>query len=101
MKIEFVQDSPKRQSGGPIESEPCAVINGNQALECSTLQSMALNSFLKQLMALCQQRSYKENKRALKHYLKFQLPCRLRQQLLDLATRRSRIYTKVDVSAFI
>ena len=61
------------------------------------LQSLAVEALLQQLVALCKQSNYAANKRALKHYLKFQLPDDLRQQLLDLALREGRIYTLVDV----
>ena len=61
------------------------------------LQSLAMEAVLQQLVSLCTQSNYAINKRALKHYLKFQLPVELRQQLLDLALRDGRIYTLVDV----
>jgi len=64
------------------------------------LQSLAMEAVLQQLVSLCTQSNYAINKRALKHYLKFQLPVELRQQLLDLALRDGRIYTLVDLNVF-
>lgn len=64
------------------------------------LQQLALDAFLLQLKNLCQQKNYTENKRALKHYLKFQLPASIRQQLLTASTKDSRIYTLLDLSMF-
>ncbi|XP_057365528.1 uncharacterized protein LOC130686413 isoform X2 [Daphnia carinata] len=64
------------------------------------LQELALEAFLLQLKNLCQQKNYTENKRALKHYLKFQLPASIRQQLLAASTKDSRIYTLLDLSMF-
>ena len=63
----------------------------------ATLQMLSLEAVLSHLSALCQSRNYGNNKRGLKHYLKFQLPSMLRQQLLDLALRDRRIYTLIDV----
>ena len=62
------------------------------------LQGLAVEAVLQQLVTLCKQTNYANNKRALKHYLKFQLPVELRQHLLDLALRDGRIYTLVDVT---
>jgi hypothetical protein len=62
------------------------------------LQQLALEAFLAQLKNLCQEKNYGENKRALKHYLKFQLPATIRQQLLDTSMKDSRIYTLIDVT---
>lgn len=62
-----------------------------------SLKQLALEAFLYQLIDLCQQKNYAENKRALKHYLKFLVPPLLRQQLLDLSMKDNRIYTLVDV----
>ena len=62
-----------------------------------SLQMLSLEAVLSHLSALCQSRNYGDNKRGLKHYLKFQLPSMLRQQLLDLALREKRIYTLIDV----
>lgn len=62
-----------------------------------TFKNLALEAFLDQLRNLCLAKNYGENKRALKHYLKFQLPSTLRQQLLDLAMKENRIYTLIDV----
>ncbi|EFX71210.1 hypothetical protein DAPPUDRAFT_111981 [Daphnia pulex] len=62
------------------------------------LQQLALEAFLAQLKNLCQEKNYGENKRALKHYLKFQLPATIRQQLLDMSMKDSRIYTLIDVT---
>ena len=70
---------------------------GSLARIPAALQTLALEAVLQQLLALCQQRNYADNKRALKHYLKFQLPDPLRQQLLDLSLKEGRIYTLVDV----
>lgn len=61
------------------------------------LKEQALQAYLVQLKNLCQEKNYGENKRALKHYLKFQLPSPLRQQLLNLSLKDHRIYTLVDV----
>lgn len=61
------------------------------------LQQLALEAFLVQLKNLCQEKNYAENKRALKHYLKFLLPASIRQQLLMASTKDSRIYTLLDV----
>jgi hypothetical protein len=62
------------------------------------LQQLALEAFLAQLKNLCQEKNYGENKRALKHFLKFQLPAAIRQQLLNMSMKDSRIYTLVDVT---
>lgn len=62
------------------------------------LKQLALQAYLTQLKNLCQEKNYGENKRALKHYLKFQLPSPLRQQLLNLSLKDHRIYTLVDVT---
>ncbi len=64
----------------------------------TALKQLALVAFLDQLKNLCLAKNYGENKRSLKHYLKFQLPSPLRQQLLNLSMRENRIYTLVDVS---
>jgi len=63
----------------------------------ASLQNLSLETFNNQLRNLCQSKSYVNNKRGLKHYLKFLLPVPLRQQLLDLSTKDGRIYTLVDV----
>lgn len=75
--------------------------SNNKRHSPSALISLTLHAFLDQLRNLCLEKNYAENKRALKHYLKFLLPTALRQQLLDLATRESRIYTLVDVTMII
>lgn len=63
----------------------------------ASLQNLSLETFNNQLRNLCQSKNYVNNKRGLKHYLKFLLPVPLRQQLLDLSTKDGRIYTLVDV----
>lgn len=66
----------------------------------ASLCQLALDAFLSQLKNLCQNRNYGENKRGLKHFLKFCLPTPLRQMLLELCLKDGRIYTLVDVSRY-
>ena len=64
-----------------------------------SLKQLAMETYFAQLKNLCQHHNY-EQKRSLKHYLKFQLPTALRQELLDLSMKEHRIYTLVDVSIY-
>lgn len=97
----FWPTSPTRYYSIPrsTQQRPAAAAPRMDKLHSPTpLQQLALEAFLAQLKNLCQEKNYGENKRALKHYLKFQLPATIRQQLLDTSMKDSRIYTLIDVT---
>ncbi len=93
----FWPTSPTRYYSIPRSTQRPAP-HMNKQHSPTPLQQLALEAFLAQLKNLCQEKNYGENKRALKHYLKFQLPATIRQQLLDMSMKDSRIYTLIDVT---
>ena len=98
--LSLQQTSNRPPSGLQSPSSGISIQQTNhQGLNPASLCQLTLEAFLIQLKNLCQDRNYGENKRGLKHFLKFCLPTPLRQSLLELCLKdQNRIHTLVDVS---